>query len=91
MATAQGRGRADHPFGQRHHPCRETNPGGLFFQIWFDPNLQESLGKPATYDNYRDGDFPIAEENGLKITTFIGPDGPLTMETPVRARRFDLS
>jgi len=49
------------------------------------------LGKPATYDNYRDGDFPIAEENGLKITTFIGPGSPITMGTPVRARRFDLS
>ena len=71
--------------------AEKLNPGGLFFQVWFDPNLQESLGKPATYDNYRDDDFPIAEENGLKITTFIGPGGPITMETPVRARRFDLS
>ena len=70
--------------------AEKLNPGGLFFQVWFDPNLQESLGKPATYDNYRDDDFPIAEENGLKITTFIGPGGPITMETPVRARRFDL-
>lgn len=71
--------------------AEKLNPGSRIFQIWFDPDLQQSLGKPASYDDYRDGDFPIAEKNGLKITTFIGPGGPIIMDTPIRARRFEFS
>ena len=71
--------------------AEKLNPGGRIFQIWFDPDLQQSLGKPASYDDYRADAFPIVEENGLKTTTFIGPTGPVMMDTPVRARQFELA
>ena len=31
---------------------------GEMFQIWFDPNLEATLSKPASYDDYRSADFP---------------------------------
>ena len=71
--------------------AEKLNPGSRMFQIWFDPNLQQSLGKPATYDDYRAESFPTVGEHGFKVTTFIGPGAPITMDTPVQARRFDLS
>ena len=71
--------------------AERLNPGGRIFQIWFDPDLQQSLGKPASYDDYRADTFPVAGQNGYKQTTFIGPDAPITMDTPVQARRIELA
>ena len=71
--------------------AEKINPGGRIFQIWFDPDLQQSPGKPATYDDFRADAFPVAGQNGFKQTTFIGPDAPIAMDTPVQARRFDLT
>ena len=67
--------------------AEKLKPGSRIFQLGFDPNLQQSLGKPATYDNYRAGSFPVAEKNGTKITTIMGTDAPIALDTPVQARR----
>jgi redox-sensitive bicupin YhaK (pirin superfamily) len=57
--------------------------GGEIFQIWFDPNLNETLSKPASYDDYRAEQFPVAApQEGVKLTTVAGPGSPFRMDTP---------
>ena len=74
-------------YGSGINHAEKVKPGNRIFQLGFDPNLQQSLGKPATYDHYRAGSFPVAEKNGTKITTIMGTDAPIALDTPVQARR----
>lgn len=57
----------------------KINEGGEMFQIWFDPNLQKSLGMPASYDDYAAETFPILEENGIKTRLLKGENAPIEM------------
>jgi quercetin 2,3-dioxygenase len=59
----------------------KINAGGHMFQIWFDPNLNESIQRPASYDDYPDEVFPVQEENGIRTKTYRGKDSPLQMES----------
>jgi hypothetical protein len=59
----------------------KINPGGHMFQIWFDPNLNESTQQPASYDDYPDEVFPITEENGIRTKTYRGEGSPLQMSS----------
>jgi redox-sensitive bicupin YhaK (pirin superfamily) len=58
------------------------NAGAHMFQIWFDPNLAKALEKPASYNDYRDKDFPVEEMNGMQIKTYKGEGAPLMMDSP---------
>lgn len=60
-------------------------PGSAMFQVWFDPNLQITLGEPATYTDYRLNEFPADETNGLQRTMVIGPGSPFKLRTSVTA------
>lgn len=61
--------------------AEKVNPGGAFFQIWFDPNLATSLERPASYDDYPDRAFPVRVEGGASTKIVKGPGAPLAMET----------
>jgi quercetin 2,3-dioxygenase len=61
--------------------------GGRIFQIWFDPNLKQSLGAEPSYDDYRASAFSVAEGQGIKTQTLVGYGSPLRMDTPVRIHR----
>jgi redox-sensitive bicupin YhaK (pirin superfamily) len=52
------------------------------FQIWFDPDLSKTLSQPATYDDYRTGDFPETVSAGAAVKTLVGPGSPFRMDTP---------
>jgi len=52
------------------------------FQIWFDPNLESTLSKPASYDDYRAVDFPQKNDGQTTITTLAGEESPFQMDTP---------
>ncbi len=52
------------------------------FQIWFDPNLEKTMGQAASYDDYRADDFPATIAGGVKIETLAGPGSPFRMDTP---------
>lgn len=52
------------------------------FQIWFDPDLSKTLFQPATYDDYRAGNFPETESGGVTLTTLVGPGSSFRMDTP---------
>jgi len=57
----------------------KINEGGEMFQIWFDPNLQKSLGMPASYDDYAAESFPISEVDGVKTRFLKGKNAPIEM------------
>lgn len=56
-------------------------PGSSIFQIWFDPNLEESITKPATYNDYFSDTFPVVKENGCTTKIFKGEHAPIQMDT----------
>ena len=56
-------------------------PGSSIFQIWFDPNLDQSILKPATYDDYLSENFPLEKKNGISTMIFKGEGAPITMDT----------
>jgi redox-sensitive bicupin YhaK (pirin superfamily) len=52
------------------------------FQIWFDPNLDATLSKPASYDDYRAADFPVRQSGSATVKTLVGEGSPFRMDTP---------
>ncbi|MFN0212996.1 MAG: pirin family protein [Saprospiraceae bacterium] len=55
---------------------------GEMFQIWFDPNLEATLSKPASYDDYRAADFPEIQVGTSQMKTLVGAGSPFKMDTP---------
>lgn len=51
------------------------------FQIWFDPNIRESMLKEASYDDYKSEEIMSRTENGLSIKNYVGNDGPIEMDS----------
>lgn len=52
------------------------------FQIWFDPNLEATLSKPASYNDYRAADFPEKQVGAARVKTLVGSGSPFQMDTP---------
>ncbi len=50
------------------------------FQIWFDPNIQETMSKTASYDDYKSSDMNYYEEAGISYKNYIGNGGPIKMD-----------
>ena len=50
-----------------------------FFQIWFEPNLQEAVTRTPTYREFANEDFPIEEKDGVRIKSVIGGGAPITL------------
>ncbi len=51
-----------------------------FFQIWFEPNLRESVTKAPTYREFAHEDFPTETRDGVTLKHIIGKDAPVTIE-----------
>lgn len=54
-----------------------------FFQIWFDPNLQEAIHHLPTYREFRLEDFPVYQTEGITIKHVIGEGAPVSLVAPV--------
>lgn len=52
------------------------------FQIWFDPNVRESLKKPASYIHVKSENFPAKDDTRRRIKTIVGEKSFLEMDTP---------
>ena len=52
------------------------------FQIWFDPNFQESIHLKPSYIDYRASDFLPREEKGIRYLTYIGAGSSAHALTP---------
>ncbi len=61
--------------------AERLNAGSHIFQIWVDPNLNQSLSQPASYNDYPSEDFPVIEKNGFTTKVYHGLNAPMTMET----------
>jgi len=63
--------------GIRH--SEKLNPGAEMFQIWLDPDIEKTIGMPASYNDYSAHSFPVFSENGFSVKTYIGEGSPLEM------------
>lgn len=61
----------------------KLNAGAHMFQIWFDPNLNETLQKAASYSDYPLEVFPSNSVEGEKTITYVGEASPLQMDAEV--------
>ena len=61
--------------------AEELNEKSEIFQIWFDPNIQLSITKEASYDDYKSEDFEIIEKNGTKIKKIAGKNCPMELSS----------
>lgn len=59
----------------------KVNAGAHMFQIWLDPNLEKTLSKPASYNDYPHEVFPIEQHEGYTKKVFKGNASPLQMDT----------
>lgn len=66
--------------------------GGVIFQIWVDPDLSVTLGKDATYDDYKGGQFATEKKDGTSIEYYAGDKGIMQLDTPgVDIRRIQVA
>lgn len=66
--------------------------GAVMFQIWTDPDLSKTLNQPASYNDYKASAFPVNRSESGEVTTLIGADSPLSLDTsPLEVRRMSLS
>lgn len=56
-------------------------PGGRMFQIWFDPNVEKTFNKEASYDDYKSSKIQVSEKDGITTKNYVGNGGPVTMDT----------
>ena len=61
--------------------AEKMNAGSSMFQIWFDPDLNKTLSKPASYDDYASDMFPVSSENGITTKIYKGENAPIKMDT----------
>ena len=52
------------------------------FQIWFDPNLNETFAFEPSYSDYKTSVFPLTTTDGRSEKTYIGPKSPFELHTP---------
>ena len=55
--------------------------GGRMFQVWFDPNIKESMLKEASYNDYKSNDMKYYEKNGVSYKNYLGDGGPVKMDS----------
>ncbi len=52
-----------------------------FFQIWFDPFVNQTISDKPTYREFSAEDFPKRVQDGVSVKYVIGGDGPITLKT----------
>jgi quercetin 2,3-dioxygenase len=66
-------------------------PGSQMFQIWFDPGLQSSIQRPATYNDYKATEFKENKKDEYSELTYLGTNSPVDMNTPgIKIRKMKL-
>lgn len=72
--------------------AEHLNEGSAIFQIWFDPNLNETMQHEATYSDYKAADFPKKEIEDGTETVYIGDGSPFELFTKgTKISTFDFS
>ncbi|WP_138754611.1 pirin family protein [Paenibacillus sinopodophylli] len=66
------------------HREKITGPDAEIFQIWFEPDLNESVKRKPTYHDYHAEDFPTFNGNGVHRKTILGEESPIQLVTDVQ-------
>lgn len=56
-----------------------------FFQIWFEPDVRETINHDPNYIQIEHEQFPVKEENGVTIKNVIGNNSPLQIVADINA------
>ncbi|MFY0654192.1 MAG: pirin family protein [Cyclobacteriaceae bacterium] len=56
-------------------------PGAHIFQIWFDPDLNKSMSKPASYTDFQADKFPLVEKEGMVKKVVVGENSPIDLDS----------
>lgn len=56
-------------------------PGAHIFQIWFDPDLNQSLKKPASYTDFSSDSFKVMSNGKMTSKIIVGEGSPLALDT----------
>jgi redox-sensitive bicupin YhaK (pirin superfamily) len=52
--------------------AEKMNAGSSMFQIWFDPNLENTLSQPASYNDYPSESFPVFADSESSAKVIVG-------------------
>lgn len=66
------------------HQEKVVGPDAQLFQIWFEPELSQAVKRTPTYNQYEDGDFPLARSGSASVKTIIGEGSPIRLVTEAR-------
>jgi hypothetical protein len=69
--------------GVSHEEAMLGESGTRFFQIWFEPNLRETLLDEPKYFELPADELPAADIPGGTVKTIIGADGPVQLRADV--------
>ncbi|MBL6648758.1 MAG: pirin family protein [Flavobacteriaceae bacterium] len=61
--------------------AEEIMDNSEMFQIWFDPDISQTISKPSTYNDYKSNSFPTTRKNNSSIITIKGNGSPFEMDT----------
>ena len=50
-----------------------------FFQIWFEPDLRQTIRRTPTYAEFRHEDFPVELRDGVSLKHVIGNGAPVSL------------
>ncbi len=51
-----------------------------FFQIWFEPDLRETIHQKPTYREFAHEDFPVETRDGATLKHLVGEGAPVTIQ-----------
>jgi len=55
--------------------------GGRMFQIWFDPDIQQTVQQEASYNDYKSEEIKTFEKDGITVKNYTGNGGPVIMDS----------
>jgi redox-sensitive bicupin YhaK (pirin superfamily) len=61
--------------------AEEIEAKSEIFQIWFNPDLSKSLKSEASYNDYKNENFPVESKYNFLKKTIKGKNSPINMET----------
>ncbi len=68
--------------------AERLSKGASIFQIWFDPGLERTLSKPATYNDYPATAFPLAKSETEDVLEYVGDSNLIAMDSfPLKISR----
>jgi hypothetical protein len=62
-----------------------------FFQIWFDPNLRETIQSSPTYTQLTNSQFPIENIEGTTVKKILGEGSPINLTADAKMEEIGIN